>query len=126
MNEPKQDTNRLGVDCIALFDSEPLTTPEPWMPEARQMAGQCWCDDETKDTEMDVILAEAVAKRIALWMDSAAQAERNTAYYRSLLVRCGKAIGDRAYTQDDGGRVDEVLLAKIPEIIEADYVNGGG
>lgn len=70
-------------------------------------------------------LAEAVAKRIAVWMDTAAQNCRNTEYYRELLVRCGKVIGECAYIQDDGGIVNDVLCAKIPEIIEADYVHAG-
>lgn len=102
-----------------------MTTEATWMEEARQIAAQCWCDDETKDREMDVALAEAVAKRIAAWMDTAAQNQRNTDYYRDLLVRCGKAIGDRAYTCDDGSRSEDVLCTKIPEIVETDYVNGG-
>ena len=92
------------------------------MEEARQIAAQCWCDEETQDREMDVVLAEAVAKRIAAWMETAAQNQRNTDYYRGLLERCGKAIGDRAYTQDDGGKTEDVLCAKIPEIVETDYV----
>ena len=103
-----------------------MTTKETWMEEARQIAAQCWCDEETQDRAMDPALAEAVAKRIAFWMDTAAQFDRNTAYYRGLLERCGRAIGDRAFTQDDGGRSEDVLCAKIPEIVEADYVNGGG
>jgi len=103
-----------------------MTTEKTWMEEARQIAAQCWRDEETQDREMDVVLAEAVAKRIAAWMETAAQSQRNTDYYRGLLERCGKAIGDRAYTQDDGGRSEDVLCAKIPEIVETDYVNGGG
>ncbi len=97
-----------------------------WIDEARQLAAQCWTDDETQGYEMDVILAEAVAKRIAVWMDTAAQNQRNTDYYRGLLERCGRAIGDRAFIADDGTRMADVLCAKIPEIIETDYVHGGG
>lgn len=93
------------------------------MDEARMLAAQCWCDPETENRVfLDVALAEAVAKRIAAWMETAAQNQENTDYYRGLLIRCGKAIGDRAYTQDDGGKVKDVLCAKIPEIIENDYV----
>jgi len=97
-----------------------------WMDEARQLAAQCWCDKETENKVMDTELAEAVAKRIAAWMDTAAHNQRNADYYRALLVRCGKAIGDRAFISDDGTRQEDVLCAKIPEIIETDYVNGGG
>jgi len=91
------------------------------MPEARQIAAQCWTDEETKDIEMDVVLAEAVAKRIAVWMEIAAQSQNNTDYYRNLLIRCGEAIGHEAYVQDDDGVCQDVLCAKIPEIIERDY-----
>ena len=95
-----------------------------WMEEAREAAAQCWCDKETEDCVMDSVLAEAVATRIAFWMDTAAQNQRNTDYYRGLLVRCGKTICDRAFVADDGTRAEDVLCAKIPEIIAADYVHG--
>jgi len=97
-----------------------------WMDEARQLAAQCWCDKETENKIIDPKLADAVAKRIAVWMDTAAQNQRNTNYYRGLLVRCGEAIGDRAFIADDGIRQEDVLCAKIPEIIETDYANSGG
>lgn len=92
-----------------------------WLPEAQEIASQCWCDPETKDKEMDIVLGNAFAKRLAVWMDTAAQNQRNTDYYRGLLVRCGEAIGGRAYTANDGTRMEDVLCAKVPEIIEADY-----
>lgn len=93
------------------------TTAETWMGEARQLAAQCWCDKETKDRVMDVELAEAVAKRIAVWMDTAAHAYRDVAYYRDLLVKCGEAIGDKSYISDDGSIQQDVLCAKIPELV---------
>lgn len=92
-----------------------------WMEESLELAAQCWCDEETKYTEMDVVLAGAVAKRIALWMQIAAQNQRNTDYYRGLLKECGEAIGERAFICDDGSISEDVLCAKIPEIIQHDY-----
>jgi len=89
--------------------------------EARMMAAQCWTDPETSHIEMDPALAEAVAKRIASWMDSAADFAQAVDYYRGLLERCGKAIGPRAYECDDGSISDSVLCCKIPEIIADDY-----
>lgn len=89
-----------------------------WMEKAREIAAQCWCDEETKHKEMDVVLADAVAKRIADWMETAAQNQRNTDYYRWLLIKCGESIGKEAYTQDDGGITTDVLCAKIPELVE--------
>jgi len=91
---------------------------EMWMQEARGMAAQCWCDPETESKIMDPVLCEAVAKRIANWMDIAAQNQRNTDYYRGLLVRCGEAIGNRAYIADDGSKSEDVLCAKVPELVE--------
>jgi hypothetical protein len=93
-----------------------------WMEEAMQIAAQCWCDPETEDREMDVVLGKAFAKRLAFWMETAAQNQINCDYYRGLVVRCGEAIGKDAYIQDDGGVCDEVLCAKVPELVE-DLVN---
>ena len=36
-----------------------MATTRSWM-----IVGQCWCDPETEDREMDVALAEAFAKRL--------------------------------------------------------------
>ena len=55
---------------------------------------------------------------IAAWMDTAARHCRNEQYYRDLLVRCGRAIGKEAFTCDDGSVVPDVLVAKIPELVE--------
>lgn len=96
-----------------------------WINEARQIAAQCWCDKETENKVMDVVLGEAFAKRLAVWMETAAQNQRNTDYYRGLLVRCGEAIGKEAYIQDDGGMSDDVLCAKVPELVEKMCKQGG-
>ncbi len=93
-------------------------TLETWMPEARQIVAQCLCDEETKGIEMDTRLAEACAKRIAAWMDSAAQFARNEEYYRGLLVRCGNAIGPEAFICDDGSKSEDVLVAKVAQLVE--------
>ena len=94
------------------------------MDDAREMAAQCWCDSETEGKDMDVTLGEVVARQIAFWMDIAAQNQRNTDYYRGLLERCGKAIGEEAYIADDGSRAEDVLCAKVPELVEAAFCNG--
>jgi len=91
---------------------------EDWMEEARQFVAQCWCEPETEHIEMDVVLAESFARQLAFWMDIGAQNQRNTDYYRGLVVQCGKSIGHEAYVQDDGGISQDVLCAKVPEIIE--------
>ena len=64
-----------------------------YMGEALQEAAQCWCDDDTSGIGLDVRLAEAVARRIAAWMDTAAQAQRNADFYRGLVDECAKHLG---------------------------------
>lgn len=91
---------------------------ETFMPEARHFAAQCWCDEETSHIPMDVTLAEAVAKRIAVWMDTSAQGYRDAEFYRNLLHRCGQFLGVEAYTSDDGTVQEEVLALKVPELVE--------
>jgi len=86
--------------------------------EASEIAAQCWCDAETEQKIMDPVLCKAVAKRIALWMATAAQAQRNTNYYRDLLIKCGEAIGEKAYISDDGSKQQDVLCAKIPDLVK--------
>ena len=54
-----------------------------FMEEARATAAQCWCDPETSHIPMDVVLAEAVARRIAAWMNTAAFHARNEEYWRN-------------------------------------------
>lgn len=56
-------------------------------------------------------------------METAAQNERNTSYYRGLVERIGKVIGQDAYTQDDGGTTEDVLCAKVPELIESMFTS---
>ncbi|MCK9567707.1 hypothetical protein M0R72_02005 [Candidatus Pacearchaeota archaeon] len=53
------------------------------------------------------------------WYDTAAQMSRNADYYRGLVVQIGKMLGDEAYISDDGSVQDEILCAKIPELVAA-------
>ena len=84
---------------------------------AREMAAQCWCDDETKHLVMEPALAEAVARRIDSWMEIAAEYARNAEFYHGLLMDCGRLLWPDTYIQDDGGVVDEPLALKIPEVL---------
>jgi hypothetical protein len=88
-----------------------------WMPEARAAAAQCWCDEGTKHIEMDVVLAEAVARRIAAWMQTGAQFARNGEFYRGLVDECAKHLGPDAFTADDGSGSDSPIRLKVPELV---------
>jgi hypothetical protein len=53
------------------------------------------------------------------WYDTAAQMSRNADYYRGLVQKIGKMLGKEAYTSDDGSIQDDILCAKIPELVAA-------
>lgn len=63
-------------------------------------------------------LEQAIAERNA-WVESAAQFSRNEDYYRGLVERIGQAIGTQAHIADDGSRSQDVLCAKVPELVAA-------
>ena len=88
-----------------------------YMEEALQEAAQCWCDDETSGKQMDVALAEAFAKRLAVWMETAAMMSRNADFFRGLLDQCAAHLGQEAYTADDGSVWEEPVRLKIPELV---------
>jgi hypothetical protein len=53
------------------------------------------------------------------WEQEAKAAMANTDYYRGLVIKIGEMFGEAAKTQDDGGKVEDVLCAKVPELVEA-------
>lgn len=120
------------VECIERFinmrlagikvtDVEPKVTPSSvWSEHALQVAGHCWCDDETKDLVMIPKLAEAFAKRLESLMDYAAQEQRNSDFYRGLLDKVAAELGPvrpKVFVQDDGGIAIDPLRLKIPELV---------
>lgn len=62
-------------------------------------------------------IGHANAERDA-WKETAAQHCRNEQYYRDLVVRIGKLFGEQAYVSDDGSKQEDVLCAKVPELVE--------
>lgn len=89
-----------------------------FMDEARQIAAQCWCDEENAGKVMDADLAESMARRLSGWMVMLAQSHKNTDYYVGLLDECAKHIGTPAYTADDGTVGDSPIRAKLPELVK--------
>ena len=51
------------------------------------------------------------------WEQTAAHYLEGMHYYRRLVQEIGETIGEAAYLQDDGGKVDSVLCAKVPELV---------
>ncbi len=89
---------------------------------ATEIAAQCWCTETTSMIEMDVRLAEVFAQRLAAWIDTAKQSQRNADFYRSLLDDCAQHFGQAAFTADDGTVMDDPIRSKLPELV-ASLVN---
>lgn len=53
------------------------------------------------------------------WEDTAAQMSRNADYYRGLVQKIGRMLGKEAYISDDGSVQEDILCAKIPELVAA-------
>lgn len=51
------------------------------------------------------------------WKDTAAQMCSNMEYYRGLVEKIGNMLGEEAYISDDGSRQQDVLCAKVPELV---------
>ena len=90
---------------------------------ATEAIAQGWCEPETSGQEMDVVLAEAIARPVSqvlrAWYDTAAQYARNEEYYRGLVQEIGAMFGEEAYISDDGSKQQDVLCSKVPELVRA-------
>ena len=52
------------------------------------------------------------------WIETAREYANNADFFRSLVVKCGVAIGAESYIQDDGGISEDVLCIKVPTLVE--------
>ena len=86
---------------------------------ATEIVAQCWCAEKTKHISMDPVLAEEFTSRLTGWLETLAQAERNTDFYRGLLDACAKHIGKTAYMADDGVVHDSPLRIGIPRLVRS-------
>lgn len=69
--------------------------------------------------------ADGPAQRYGHWRievenlkETAAQFSRNADYYRDLVVQIGEMFGSVAYISDDGSVQNDVLCAKVPELVQ--------
>lgn len=75
---------------------------------------------EEKDQRLIALVAD--------WIDSAAQFSRNEEFYRGLIQKIGEGFGIAAKTCDDGGISEDVLVTKVPELVDKlrkDYLELG-
>ncbi len=96
-----------GLDLELLF--VPPLTPQAAADEAEaQLKGTLPLEEEAERN-----------REAAAWRETAEQCQRNTDYYRGLVVRIGKLFGLAARTSDDGSVQEDILVAKVPELVEA-------
>lgn len=53
------------------------------------------------------------------WKGTAAQCQRNSDFYRGLVVKIGEMFGDAAKTSNDSNVQEDVLALKVPELVQA-------
>lgn len=58
-----------------------------------------------------------VTRLLAGWIETAASFQASSDYYRNKLVEIGAMFGDDAKRRDDGTLSDDVLVAKLPEVV---------
>lgn len=63
-------------------------------------------------------LNDELDRSVKAWNETAAQAARDREYYRGLVIRIGNLFGEAAKTCDDGSKSEDVLVAKVPELVE--------
>ena len=72
---------------------------------------------ERKNAELEAENARLETERDN-WIETAREYANNADFFRSLVVKCGVAIGAESYIQDDGGISEDVLCIKVPTLVE--------
>jgi hypothetical protein len=117
MTAPEPTAPTAGA-CEAKQELATNREPYPQRGLATELAAQAWCTPETSGIEMDVRLAEAFARILAGWLDTAAMFHRNQEFYQGIVRDIGNVFGVAARTSDDGSVQDDVLALRVPELVK--------
>jgi pyruvoyl-dependent arginine decarboxylase (PvlArgDC) len=103
-----EEMNAAVAGIAARFTLDPATGK--WTREHKR---------EKPTTDLVEISSKLVATMIERdnWEKTAADYLDGMHYYQGLVQSIGETIGEAAYIQDDGGKVDSVLCAKVPELV---------
>ncbi len=63
--------------------------------------------------------AETAERERDAWTETARQHCINEGYYRGIVISIGKLLGPEAFTCDDGSKSEDVLCAKVYEVLES-------
>jgi hypothetical protein len=77
------------------------------------MAKKSWAEENLPNPKT---LEQAIRERNN-WCETAQQHCRNEDYYRNLVIKIGETLGPEAYVSDDGSVQQDVLCAKVPELV---------
>ena len=79
-------------------------------------------DRNVARAEADELQAECerLSREREAWQETARQNQRDADYYRNLVVMIGQQFGVAARTADDGTVMDDVLCAKVPELVSSE------
>jgi len=87
----------------------------------QQIVARAWCDPKNAHKEFDADLANSIVEKtlyaLLTWKDLAVHMSNNSDYYRGLLDEIGDLFGRDAYTCDDGSLSEDILRAKVPELV---------
>jgi len=75
------------------------------------------CDNKETLLSKLIICIENEQRLTSNWTDTAKYHCKNEVYYRDLIQNIGKMFGDEAYVSDDGSKQQDVLCAKVPELV---------
>lgn len=85
--------------------------------EATHIECEVSCPTEVIELEDAAEWFEKKVKEAGNWEETARQYARNMEYYRGLVDNIALVFGQRAYICDDGSKAEDVLRAKIPELV---------
>jgi hypothetical protein len=73
-----------------------------------------------KNEELELLKHQLAEEQLKskIWEHTARMHYDNECYYRGLLVNIGEMFGADARTQDDGNIIDDVLVSKVPELVQ--------
>lgn len=94
-----------------------LYSCESYEPTGEQFVQSDLCHERSARQTAEEELAKVVYERDS-WERTAKGFHGGLNYYRGLLVQIGEMLGPDAKTQDDGGVVPDVLVAKVLELVQ--------
>ena len=117
----RPDLARLTEEERAILTRWEMATKEPRAHIATVLKGYALDDIPVALASIADLRAELdrVEGERDAWEEMAAQGQRNTDFYRGIVVDVGKRLGPDVYVSDDGSVQKDVLALKVESLVEA-------